>query len=149
MRAVVQRCSRCRVLSEGEETGRIGKGLAVLLGVKKGDTEEDCRYMADKLLHLRIFEDEEEKMNLSVQDAGGSMMIISQFTLYGDCRHGRRPSFFEAEAPERADELYRQVVSLCRQAGMTVETGRFRTHMKVELENDGPVTILLDSRKEF
>lgn len=149
MRAVVQRCSYCRVLSEGEETGRIGPGLAVLLGVGKGDTDDDCRYMAEKLLHLRVFEDEEEKMNRSILDAGGSLMIISQFTLYGDCRKGRRPSFFEAEGPERADELYLRVAALCREAGVPVETGRFRTHMKVELENDGPVTILLDSRKSF
>lgn len=149
MRAVVQRCSYCRVLSEGEEAGRIGPGLAVLLGVGKGDTDDDCRYMAEKILHLRVFEDEEEKMNRSVLDTGGSLMIISQFTLYGDCRKGRRPSFFEAEGPARADELYLRVAALCREAGVPVETGRFRTHMKVELENDGPVTILLDSRKSF
>lgn len=149
MRAVVQRCSWCRVCSEGEETGRIGQGLAVLLGVGKGDTEADSQYIAEKLLHLRIFEDAEGKMNRSVQDIDGEMMIISQFTLYGDCRHGRRPSFFEAEAPDKADELYQLVVDLCRDGVKSVETGRFRTHMKVDLGNDGPVTILLDSRKAF
>lgn len=149
MRAVVQRCNYCRVLSEGEETGRIGRGFAVLLGVKKGDTEADAKYIADKILHLRVFEDENDKLNLSVQDVGGELMIVSQFTLYGDCRHGRRPSFTEAEAPVRADELYLQVVQLCRDAGVHVETGKFQTHMKVELENDGPVTMLLDSKKEF
>lgn len=149
MRAVVQRCSWGRVCSEGEETGRIGQGLAVLLGVGKGDTEADSQYIAEKLLHLRIFEDAEGKMNRSVQDIDGEMMIISQFTLYGDCRHGRRPSFFEAEAPDKADELYQLVVDLCRDGVKSVETGRFRTNMKVDLENDGPVTILLDSRKAF
>lgn len=149
MRAVIQRCNFCRVCSGGEETGHIGKGLAVLLGVGKGDTEKDAAYMADKILHLRIFEDENDKLNLSVQDIGGELMIVSQFTLYGDCRHGRRPSFTGAEAPARADELYLLVVRLCREAGMTVETGKFQTHMKVALENDGPVTMLLDSRKEF
>ncbi len=149
MRAVVQRCSYCRVFSENEEISKIGRGLAVFLGVKKEDTEADCQYMADKILHLRIFEDENEKMNRSVQDVSGELMIISQFTLYGDCRHGRRPSFFEAERPERADELYLKVAEICQKGVKHVETGRFRTHMKVELENDGPVTILLDSKKQF
>ena len=149
MRAVVQKCSYCRVLSENETAGEIGAGLVVFLGVKKGDDESDCRYMADKLLNLRVFEDAEDKLNLSVRDVRGEVMIISQFTLYGDCRHGRRPSFFEAESPQKADALYQRVVDLCRAAGQKVETGRFRTHMKVELENDGPVTILLDSKKEF
>lgn len=149
MRAVVQRCNFCRVVSEGEEIGAIGAGLAVLLGVKKGDTEVDARYIADKLLHLRIFEDENDKLNLSVADVGGALCIVSQFTLYGDCRHGRRPSFTAAESPERADELYMEVVNICRASGILVETGKFRTHMKVSLENDGPVTILLDSEKNF
>lgn len=149
MRAVIQRCNFGKVISEGTETGSIGKGLTVLLGVKKGDTEIDAKYIADKLLHLRIFEDENDKLNLSVQDVGGSLLIVSQFTLYGDCRHGRRPSFTQAEAPEAADVLYEKVVALCREAGMTVETGKFRTHMQVALENDGPVTILLDSEKQF
>lgn len=149
MRAVVQRCNYCEVVSEGEKAGAIKKGLAVLLGVKRGDTEEDAKYIADKILHLRIFEDENDKLNLSVEDVGGELMIVSQFTLYGDCRKGRRPSFIEAEAPDRADELYFKVVEYCRAAGMHVETGRFRTHMQVALENDGPVTILLDSGKSF
>lgn len=149
MRAVVQRCNWGKVVSEGTETGSAGKGLVVLLGVKKGDTEKDAQYIADKLLHLRIFEDENDKLNLSVQDIGGELLIVSQFTLYGDCRHGRRPGFTAAEVPERADRLYETVVTLCREAGMHVETGKFRTHMKVSLENDGPVTILLDSEKNF
>lgn len=149
MRAVVQRCNFGKVVSEGNEAGSVGKGLVVLLGVKKGDTEKDAQYIADKLLHLRIFEDENDKLNLSVQDIGGELLIVSQFTLYGDCRHGRRPSFTSAEAPDRADALYETVVTLCRNAGMRVETGRFRTHMQVSLENDGPVTILLDSEKTF
>lgn len=149
MRAVVQRCNTCRVSSGGEETGHIGQGLAVLLGVGRGDTEKDAAYIADKILHLRIFEDVNDKLNLSVQDIGGELMIVSQFTLYGDCRHGRRPSFTSAEAPARANELYLLVVRLCREAGMTVETGKFQTHMVVALENDGPVTMLLDSKKGF
>lgn len=149
MRAVIQRVSRCRVLSEGEETGRIGKGLAVLLGVKKGDTEKDGDYVADKILHLRIFEDEGGKLNRSVEDIGGELMIVSQFTLYGDCRHGRRPGFSAAEAPERANALYLYVVDALRKSGLTVETGHFQTHMEVELVNDGPVTILVDSEKTF
>lgn len=149
MRAVVQRCNFGRVVSEGAETGAIGQGLVVLLGVKKGDEEKDAQYIADKLLHLRIFEDENDKLNLSVQDIGGELLIVSQFTLYGDCRHGRRPSFTAAESPERADELYEKVVDICRKAGIRVETGKFRTHMQVALENDGPVTILLDSGKDF
>ena len=149
MRAVVQRCNWCRVVSEGETTGEIQKGLAVLLGVKKGDTEKDAAYLADKILNLRIFEDENDKLNLSLMDIHGELTVISQFTLLGDCRHGRRPSFTEAEAPEKADALYEKLVALCRQKGVTVATGRFRTYMQVALENDGPVTILLDSEKQF
>lgn len=127
----------------------IGKGLSVLLGVKKGDSEKDADYIVDKILHLRIFEDEAGKLNLSLLDIKGELSIVSQFTLYGDVRHGRRPSFTEAEAPDRADELYRLVVEKCEREGLTVETGVFRTYMKVALENDGPVTILLDSEKNF
>lgn len=127
----------------------IGKGLSVLLGVKKGDSEKDADYIVDKILHLRIFEDEAGKLNLSLLDIKGELSIVSQFTLYGDARHGRRPSFTEAEAPDRADELYRLVVEKCEREGLTVETGVFRTYMKVALENDGPVTILLDSEKNF
>lgn len=149
MRAVIQRCNWCKVDSEGKEVSSIGKGLSVLLGVKKGDDEKDAAYIADKILHLRIFEDEAGKLNLSVLDIGGEVSIVSQFTLYGDARHGRRPSFTEAELPDKADALYEKVVSLVRDGGVNVGTGAFRTYMKVSLENDGPVTILLDSSKEF
>ncbi len=149
MRAVVQRCTHCTVYSDDAETGRIGAGLVVLLGVKKGDTEADAAYIADKILHLRIFEDADDKLNLSVEDKQGELMIVSQFTLYGDARRGRRPSFFEAAEPDKADALYQEVVRLCRASGLRTETGKFRTHMRVALENDGPVTILLDSEKGF
>ncbi len=149
MRAVVQRCTHCTVYSDDAETGRIGAGLVVLLGVKKGDTDADAAYIADKILHLRIFEDADDKLNLSVEDKQGELMIVSQFTLYGDARRGRRPSFFEAAEPEVADALYQEVVRLCRASGLRTETGKFRTHMRVALENDGPVTILLDSEKGF
>lgn len=116
---------------------------------KKGDTEKDALYIADKILHLRIFEDSDDKLNLSVIDVGGEVSIVSQFTLYGDARKGRRPSFTEAERPERAIELYNYVVQLIREAGVTAGTGQFQTHMKINLENDGPVTILLDSERNF
>ena len=149
MRAVVQRCNWCRVDSEGKEVSSIGKGLSVLLGVKKGDSEKDADYIVDKILHLRIFEDEAGKLNLSLLDIKGELSIVSQFTLYGDARKGRRPSFSQAELPERANALYEYVVDICRKAGVSVGTGRFRTHMKVALENDGPVTLLLDSDKNF
>lgn len=149
MRAVIQRCNWCKVDSEGREVSRIGKGISVLLGIKKGDTEKDAVYIADKILHLRIFEDSDDKLNLSVIDVGGEVSIVSQFTLYGDARKGRRPSFTEAERPERAIELYNYVVQLIREAGVTAGTGQFQTHMKINLENDGPVTILLDSERNF
>lgn len=149
MRAVIQRCNWCKVDSEGREISRIGKGISVLLGIKKGDTEKDALYIADKILHLRIFEDSDDKLNLSVIDVGGEVSIVSQFTLYGDARKGRRPSFTEAERPERAIELYNYVVQLIREAGVTAGTGQFQTHMKINLENDGPVTILLDSERNF
>lgn len=149
MRAVIQRCNWCKVDSEGREVSRIGKGISVLLGIKKGDTEKDALYIADKILHLRIFEDSDDKLNLSVIDVGGEVSIVSQFTLYGDARKGRRPSFTEAERPERAVELYNYVVQLIREAGVTAGTGQFQTHMKINLENDGPVTILLDSERNF
>ena len=140
MRSVIQRCNWCRVLSEGKVCGEIGKGLVALLGIKRGDTEEDALYISDKILHLRIFEDENNKMNLSLLDTKGALMIVSQFTLYGDSRHGRRPSFTEAELPKQASRLYE---------GIKVETGNFQTYMQVALENDGPVTLLLDSKKLF
>ena len=149
MRSVVQRVTRASVSSEGKLTGEIGKGLCVLLGVETGDTEKDARYMADKIRKLRIFEDENEKMTLSVEQAGGAVLAVSQFTLLGDARGQNRPGFTKAEAPERADELYEITVAFLRESGLTVQTGVFRTHMEVSLVNDGPVTILLDSRKEF
>ena len=149
MRSVIQRCNWCRVLSEGKVCGEIGKGLVAMLGLKRGDTEEDALYISDKILHLRIFEDENNKMNLSLLDTKGALMIVSQFTLYGDSRHGRRPSFTEAELPKQASRLYEHVVRSCRIEGIKVETGNFQTYMQVALENDGPVTLLLDSEKLF
>ena len=147
MRAVVQLVSHASVTVEGEVTGRIDRGLMVLLGVAEGDTPKDLQYIIDKVVGLRVFEDAEGKMNLSVKDVGGKILAVSQFTLYGDCRHGKRPSFTTAAKPEFANELYEEFVAGCQAAGVEVETGRFRTHMLVELENDGPVTILLDSSK--
>lgn len=149
MRAVIQRCNWCRVSSEGTPVSSIGKGLSVLLGVKKGDTSKDVIYMADKIMHLRIFEDDNGKLNRSILDIGGEISIVSQFTLYGDVRRGRRPSFTEAELPEKARQLYQEVVDYFRNAGINVGTGEFQTYMKVSLENDGPVTILIDSEKIF
>ncbi len=149
MRAVVQRVSRSSVVSDGVCTGEIQQGLMVLLGVTHDDNEQDARYLAEKIANLRIFEDEEDKLNLSVQEVGGAVLSVSQFTLYGDCRRGRRPSFTEAARPEQANALYEQFNQFLQQQGIAVETGRFQTHMAVELVNDGPVTILLDSKKNF
>lgn len=149
MRAVVQRVNYSRVTVDGEETGAIQRGLTVLLGVSEDDDQADVAYMADKITGLRIFEDEEEKMNLSVMDVGGDILAVSQFTLFGDCRKGKRPSFIKAARPEPANELYQSFVSACREKGVQVAEGRFQTHMLVEIENDGPVTILIDSKKEF
>lgn len=149
MRAVVQRVSGSQVTSEGELTGRIDRGLMVLLGVTHEDTAEDAGYLAEKIANLRIFEDADDKMNLSVKDIGGAILSVSQFTLYGDCRRGRRPSFTEAARPDQANELYEVFNRCLEQEGLHVETGRFQTHMVVSLDNDGPVTILLDSKKNF
>ena len=149
MRAVVQRVVTACVTSEGEESGRIGPGLCVLLGVETGDTEADAKYMANKLVKLRIFEDEQEKMNRSVVDIGGQILCVSQFTLLGDARGQNRPGFTAAERPEEANRLYELTCRLITEAGVPVETGVFRTHMQVSLVNDGPVTTLLDSRKTF
>ncbi len=149
MRAVIQRTNQSSVTSDGGETGRIGKGLTVLLGVGQNDTEKDVQYMVDKITNLRIFEDENDKLNLSLKDIGGSLLVISQFTLYGDARHGRRPSFTEAAPPDEANRLYELFVQDVEALGIPVGTGRFRTHMVVSLDNDGPVTILLDSKKVF
>jgi D-aminoacyl-tRNA deacylase len=149
MRAVVQRVSRAQVSVDGEITGQIGLGVLVLLGVSRDDTEADAAYLAEKIAGLRIFEDDQGKMNRSVQDAGGSVLAVSQFTLYGDVRRGKRPSFDAAAPPEKGRQLYEFFVEQIRAAGLRCETGRFQTTMKVELVNEGPVTILLDSAKTF
>lgn len=149
MRAVVQRVDRACVTVGGQTAGSTGRGLLVLLGVAEGDTEKDLRYIADKVTGLRIFEDEAGKMNLSVKDIGGSILAVSQFTLCGDCRKGKRPSFDKAAAPETAVVFYEQFTELCRRAGIHTETGVFGAHMLVDLVNNGPVTILLDSGKNF
>ena len=149
MRAIVQRVSRASVTVENEVTGAIERGFLVLLGVGKDDTQDDVIYLAGKIAGLRVFEDDAGKMNRSLDDVGGKMLVVSQFTLLGDCRKGRRPSFIKAAAPEKADELYRSFVAEVRGQGIEVQTGRFREHMNVELVNDGPVTLLLDSRKQF
>lgn len=149
MRAVVQRVSRAKVTVDGYVTGEIGHGLLVLLGVGLNDTEADADYLAEKIASLRVFEDEEGKMNRSVADVGGAVLVVSQFTLYGNVRKGRRPSFDEAARPEKARELYAHFVVKVRAAGLQCETGRFQEMMDVELVNEGPVTILLDSNQTF
>ena len=149
MRAVVQRVSRARVSVNGEITGEIGRGLLVLLGVGVGDTRADADYLAEKTIGLRIFEDAGGKMNLSVAEVGGALLVVSQFTLYGDARRGKRPSFDAAAPPDEARELYEYFVEKIRAAGLRSETGRFQETMQVELVNEGPVTILLDSAKGF
>ena len=147
MRAVVQRVSRAKVTVAGEITGEIGRGLLILLGVSVNDAEKHADYLVDKISHLRIFEDADEKMNLSLLDVGGEMLVVSQFMLYGDTRGGRRPSFINAARPEQANELYEYFVSKARRQIAKVETGQFQAMMDVELVNDGPVTIILDSEK--
>ena len=149
MRAVIQRTICSSVTSEGTETGRIGEGLTVLLGVGRDDDEKDVVYTADKILNLRIFEDEEGKMNQSLLQKGGEMLVVSQFTLYGDVRHGRRPSFTAAAPPDSANRLYEEFVQYVEKQGVRVATGVFQTEMVVSLDIHGPVTILLDSKKEF
>ena len=153
MRAVIQKVTRAQVDvldSESRETcGKIGAGLMVLLGVGHDDGAQDARYIADKIAYLRIFEDENGRLNRSVQDIGGSVLLVSQFTLYADARNGRRPSFSDAAAPEAANAWYQEVAALLRGHGLIVETGRFQSHMQVDLCNDGPVTLLLDSQKQF
>jgi D-tyrosyl-tRNA(Tyr) deacylase len=149
MRAIVQRVSRCRVTVEGNIAGEIGAGLLVLLGVSKTDNEAAADYLAEKIIGLRIFEDGEGKMNLSVQDWGGAVLVVSQFTLYGDARRGKRPSFDAAARPEEAKRLYEYFVGKVRAAGLRCQTGQFQAMMDVELVNSGPVTILLDSEKQF
>lgn len=149
MRAVLQRVTRASVTVDARSVGRIGPGLLVLLGVEAGDGSDDVMFIAGKIRDVRIFEDEQQKMNRSVVDAGGAVLVVSQFTLCGDVRKGRRPSFDGAAAPDLARALYEQVVERLRGEGLTVETGEFRAMMQVELVNDGPVTILLDSRRAF
>jgi D-tyrosyl-tRNA(Tyr) deacylase len=147
MRAVIQRAGRAGVSVDGRSLGEIGRGLAVLLGVAEGDGEDEARWMAAKLCELRIFEDEEGKMNLSLEDVGGEMLVVSQFTLLADCRKGRRPSFVGAAPPDEGERFYERVVSLVRERGVRVATGSFGAHMLVSIENDGPVTIVLDTRE--
>ena len=149
MRAVVQRVASSRVTVDERVTGEVKKGLLVLLGVTHDDTSKDVDYMVDKVTNLRIFEDENDKMNLSLKDIGGEVMAVSQFTLYGDSRKGRRPSFSDAARPDVANPLYEEFVEKLRAQGITVGTGEFGAHMMVELTNDGPVTILLESKKAF
>ena len=146
MKACVQRVSRAKVTIAGEVCAEIGKGMLVLLGVAEGDEESDARQLADKIAGLRIFQDSQEKMNLSLRDVDGAMLVVSQFTLLGDCRKGRRPSFDAAAPPEMAEKLYEQFVAHVKALGLPVATGRFREHMQVELANDGPVTLLLDTK---
>lgn len=149
MRAVVQRVASASVVVDGEVVGQIERGLLVLLGVGTDDADVDAVALAEKITGLRVFEDEAGKMNLALNDVGGQMLVVSQFTLFGDCRKGRRPSFVEAARPEKAELLYETFVAEIRGQGIHVETGRFQTHMDVSLVNDGPVTLLLDSRKVF
>lgn len=149
MRAVVQRVKKSRVIVEGRLVGEINKGFNVLLGISKDDTIEDLKYIKDKIINLRVFEDENDKMNLSLLDIKGDIHAISQFTLYGDCRKGRRPNFMNAMGGDEAKALYEEFVKMLKESGLKVETGEFGAHMNVEIENDGPVTILLDSKKEF
>lgn len=146
MRAVVQRVTNADVKIDGRVNGKIDDGLLVLLGVGNGDTEEDMKYIADKIIKLRIFSDENDKMNLSLEDVGGSMLVISQFTLYGDCSHGRRPYFGNAMEPVSANEMYEKFVAYIREQVIHTETGEFGADMKVSLTNDGPVTIILESK---
>lgn len=146
MRAVVQRVTNADVKIDGRVSGKIDNGLLVLLGVGNGDTEEDMKYITDKIIKLRIFSDENDKMNLSLEDVGGSMLVISQFTLYGDCSHGRRPYFGNAMEPVSANEMYEKFVAYIKEQGIHTETGEFGADMKVSLTNDGPVTIILESK---
>lgn len=148
MRACVQRVSEAKVTVDGSIVGEISNGLLVLLGVAQNDTEADASYLAEKLVGLRIFEDEQGKMNRALADVKGQMLVVSQFTLLGDCRHGRRPSFTDAAAPQLAVPLYERFVELIRAAGIEVQTGQFQAQMQVALVNEGPVTLLIDSRKQ-
>lgn len=149
MRVVIQRVSEASVTVDRQTVGAIGQGLMVLLGVAQGDTSQEAKFLAEKTAGLRIFEDDAGKMNRSVEEIGGSLLVVSQFTLLGDCRKGRRPGFTDAAPPELADRLYEEFVAALRSRGVNVATGVFRADMQVALVNDGPVTMLLDSRKQF
>ena len=149
MRAVVQRVTSSKVTVNGEVVGSIKKGFTVLLGISKDDGEEDIKYIKDKIINLRVFQDENDKMNLSLRDVGGELLIISQFTLYGDCRKGRRPNFMAALGGSEAEILYNKFLEKIKKEGIKVETGIFGADMKVSIENDGPVTLILESKKDF
>ena len=148
MRLVIQRVTNAEVKVDGKITGKIGKGFLVLLGIKTGDTKEEADYLVKKLCNLRVFEDENEKMNLALKDVGGELLIVSQFTLYGDCSGGNRPSFIEAARPEVAEPLYEYFCDECKKNGINVEKGIFGADMKVNLLNDGPVTIIIESKEK-
>ena len=149
MRFVIQRVERAKVTVEGKVSGEIGNGYVVLVGLLPTDDDKVMDYMLDKLVNLRIYEDENDKLNLSLTDIGGEILIVPNFTLYGDARKGRRPSYAKAAPPDEAEKLFDRFVEKAKETGLNVQTGIFRTHMKVELVNDGPVTILLDSEKNF
>lgn len=146
MKAVIQRVTQASVTVDNNVIGKINNGIMILLGVGKEDTYEDVVYLADKIMNLRIFSDENDKMNLSVRDINGSLLVISQFTLYGDCKKGRRPSFDMAGSPDTANRLYKDFIKYCKETGMNVEAGEFGADMKVSLLNDGPVTLILESK---
>ena len=149
MRAVIQRVSHARVLIRGEVVGQIGRGLLALVSFGHDDTDEDLQFMVNKIAGLRMFEDEQGRMNLSVEDIGGGILVVPNFTIHGDCRKGRRPSFTAAAPPEQAEELFEQFVRMMADSSLTIASGKFGAHMHVELVNDGPVTLLLDSKKLF
>jgi D-tyrosyl-tRNA(Tyr) deacylase len=149
MRAVVQRVSRAEVRVDGAVVGKIGKGFLALVAAGDDDTDEDVSYLADKVVGLRVFPDENGQMNRALADVGGALLVVSQFTLFGDCRKGRRPSFVKAMAPGPAEQMYEKFVAAARASGIPVETGRFRAMMEVDLVNDGPVTLLIDSKRVF
>ena len=148
MKALLQRVTNASVRVDNREVGKIGQGLVVFLGVANGDTKEDAQYLADKIVNLRIFADEEDKLNLSALNISGELLLVSQFTLLADTRKGRRPSFVEAAPPAQAEELFEYFVEQVRATGLKVETGRFQAYMQVEIHNDGPVTIMLESREK-
>ena len=149
MRVVVQRVTSSKVIVNDKIIGSINKGFNLLIGFSKEDTEEDLLYLKDKIINLSIFEDENDKMNFSLLDVKGDILAISQFTLYGDCRKGRRPNFMEAEGGDKAKALYERFIELLKETNLKIETGEFGAHMKVDIQNDGPVTIILDSKKNF